>query len=165
MPDADSPTLDTILELCAKTTPDKPWYPAAYVKATGVSRDQIDPLLDELRMAGLVRLTDWVPEHGQGYVATPAGEEIARSPRKLARLRKGKVPTYQPLELTASPASEAGVTTWDRGETIRNALLYPARPRVAMALLTINVLWFGLGFGLAMQQGVALDYLSGFSNN
>lgn len=164
MSDSDAPTLDSILGLCAAATPD-PWYPSAYSKTSGVARAQLDPLLDELRMAGLIRLTDWVPEYGQGYVLTLAGEQIAKSPRKLARLRKGKLPARGPVELTASPASDREITSWDRGEAIRSALLFPAPPRVAMALLTLNVLWFGIGFGLAMQHGVAGDYLWGFSDN
>ncbi len=75
--------LESILRLCAAKAPD-PWYPSGYAKETGTPRDSLDPYLDQLRMAGLVRLTDWVSGHGQGYALTPAGEDVLKNPRQLA---------------------------------------------------------------------------------
>src|SRR5262249_18771414 len=133
-----------------------PWYPSAYAKSVGVARDSLHPHLDELRMAGLIRLTEWVPEHGQGYVLTPAGEDVVRSPRKLARLRKGKVPTAaEPIDAAVEAPSP-----WDRGDAVRNALLYPVRPRVTRALLSLNFAVFAVGFVLAIRQGEAAEFLA-----
>src|SRR5688572_27227476 len=91
MNDPSVPPLEAILRFCQKSAP-SPWYPAAFVRETGFARDQLDPLLNEMRVNGLIRLTDWVPENGQGYVLTPAGEEAMRNPRLLNRLRAGQVP-------------------------------------------------------------------------
>src|SRR5713226_10085732 len=81
--------LETILRQCAEAAP-SPWYPSEYARTNGIHRDSLDPYLDQLRMAGLVHLTDWVPGHGQGYALTPAGEDVLKNPRQLARLLAGK---------------------------------------------------------------------------
>src|SRR5437762_8953232 len=51
----------------------------------GVSKSRLDGPVDELRIAGLIERTDWHPSCGQGYQLTPAGEEIASTPRLLDR--------------------------------------------------------------------------------
>ena len=53
----ESPSLEQILRLCAESAP-RPWYPSAYARDRGVSRDSLDGPLDRLRLAGLVELTD-----------------------------------------------------------------------------------------------------------
>jgi DNA-binding IscR family transcriptional regulator len=88
MPESSVHPLESILRLCAAAAPE-PWYPSAYAKETNTPRDTLDPYLDQLRMAGLVHLTDWVPGHGQGYALTPAGEDVLKDPRQLARLLAG----------------------------------------------------------------------------
>src|SRR4051794_40754510 len=50
---------ETILLECAAVAPN-PWYPKDYAEAHGVHRDSLDPHLDELRLGGLIHLTDWV---------------------------------------------------------------------------------------------------------
>ena len=57
MPESSLNPLESILRLCAAKAPD-PWYPSTYAKETGTPRDSLDPYLDQLRMAGLVRLTE-----------------------------------------------------------------------------------------------------------
>ncbi len=68
--------LELILQLCGAAAP-SPWYPSTYAKAAGISRESIDPHLDRLRLAGLIRLTDWMPGTGQGYVLSSEGGKIA----------------------------------------------------------------------------------------
>jgi membrane associated rhomboid family serine protease len=159
MTDSDPHPLETILRQCHQAQPN-PWYPSAYAKASGVARDSLDPHLDELRMAGLIRLTEWVPEHGQGYVLTEAGEQVLHSRRQLARLRKGTVPNAA----AAGPQlpEEPGSSPWDRGDAVRAAFHSPVRPRVALALLYVNLVWFAVGFVLAAQKGMGGEYLSLF---
>ena len=72
--------LEIILRDCAEAAP-QPWYPAAYVQATGVPRDALDSSLDQLRLGGLVRLTDWVKDQGRESCAD------ARGARGLAETR------------------------------------------------------------------------------
>src|SRR5690348_12053845 len=108
-----SDRLETILLQCAHAAPE-PWYPSQYAQANGMSRDDLDPFLDQLRMAGLVRLTDWVQGKGQGYALTPDGERVLQSPRELARVRAGKVPHFSQSSATDHP-DERSMTAFDRG--------------------------------------------------
>ncbi|HZT80377.1 MAG TPA: hypothetical protein VFA26_09150, partial [Gemmataceae bacterium] len=86
-PAADSP--ETILRQCAAAAPE-PWYPRDYAAAAGIDRDRLDPSLDALRLAGLIRLTDWVRGKGQGYALTPDGARLLNDPRGLARALDGR---------------------------------------------------------------------------
>jgi membrane associated rhomboid family serine protease len=151
--------LEAILRMCAGATPN-PWYPSLYVQATGTPREQLDPLLDQLRMGGLIRLTDWVEGTGQGYVLTPGGAEVLDNPRYLNRLRAGDL-----ARRLASPPADLRRrqgTAWDRGEAAREALLGRSAPVVTYALIAINVFVFLAGYWLASARGVSTsDYLSG----
>src|SRR5690348_10359547 len=138
------PTPDTLLRLCAGTAP-APWYPSRYAKATGTARDALDEPLNLLRVAGLVRLTDWEPGVGQGYALTDAGRAVLDSPRVLARLRDG-----DPLLVVRAPSPaarpDARPSAWDRGEAVRNALLSSSRyAPVNTLLIAIQVLVFAAG--------------------
>src|SRR5262249_18522428 len=143
----DSP--ETILRQCAAAEPD-PWYPSAYVQATGIPREQLDPYLDQLRMAGLIHLTDWVQAQGQGYALTPAGKRVLQSPRELARLRTGELGDYRHVDV--SPAEDRPMTAFERGEEIRAEFLHPSPPVVSYTLIAINVLWFLWGIAIALQH-------------
>src|SRR5262245_14269736 len=83
-------SLETILRQVEASAPE-PWYPKLYAETTGVPRDSLDPPLEKLRMAGLIRLTEWVKDRGQGYVLTPEGIQALKSERELARLRDGRI--------------------------------------------------------------------------
>ena len=135
MPDPALHPLELILRQCAQKAPD-PWYPGDYAKETGMARDSLDPFLDQLRLGGLTRLTDWVSGHGQGYALTPAGEEILRNPRQLARLLSGK---WSPPVVREQRGTTTASSPWQRGETVRAALLYPVQPVVTFVLIAINV--------------------------
>jgi membrane associated rhomboid family serine protease len=159
MADASPELLEIILRECAAARP-QPWYPGDYARATGVARDALDPPLDQLRLAGLVRLTDWVQGKGQGYAITPAGEEVLGRPRLVGRLREGDVPAPK-KEAPEGPASrEARPPGWERAKAIKAALTEPAAPVVTRALIIANVIVFAAGMALAQQDGVMSEYLA-----
>lgn len=153
--------LELILRRCAEAAP-APWYPSAFARERGISRDSLDPHLDQLRLGGLIRLTDWVQGHGQGYALTPEGAEVVQNPRLLARLKDGRLPLgTNGLAARQSPA-EGTPAFGDRAEAVRTALLEPSIPRVTLALLFINILWFFVGLGLAVHEGLPANlYLWG----
>lgn len=161
MSDVASPTAEVILRLCAETAPE-PWYPSLYAHSSGVTRDSLDPVLDELRMGGLIRLTDWVQGSGQGYAMTPEGARVLDSPRELTRLREGKfVPRAEPAA-TMTPARRGRVTVFERGEATRAALLYHVVPVVTRILIVLNCLVFLAGATVAYKDHVSLSaYLYG----
>jgi membrane associated rhomboid family serine protease len=144
MPESSVHPLESILRLCAAAAPN-PWYPSAYAKETNTARDDLDPYLDQLRMAGLVHLTDWVPGLGQGYALTPAGEDVLKNPRQLARLLAGKWSLRVVRDDRPQPRSAP--SPWERGEAVREALMHPSAPVVTFALVAINVVIFLLKLG------------------
>ncbi|HEV2949067.1 MAG TPA: rhomboid family intramembrane serine protease [Gemmataceae bacterium] len=144
MPESSVHPLESILRLCAAAAPE-PWYPSAYAKETNTPRDTLDPYLDQLRMAGLVHLTDWVPGHGQGYALTPAGEDVLKDPRQLARLLAGKWSLR--VVRDDRPQARAAPSPWERGEAVREALMYPVQPVVTFTLIAVNVIIFLIRYG------------------
>ncbi len=155
--------LEAILRRCAEAAP-QPWYPSLYAEQSGTARDTLDPYLDQLRMAGLVHLTDWVQGRGQGYALTPQGQEVLHNPRYLARLvANGEVPRLEHLE--PRPPVEAWQPIHERREAIREALLGPHFPAVTYALIFLNVLWFLAGLAICARRNIPTDaYLSGAIN-
>ena len=128
----------------------------------GISRDSLDPHLDELRLGGLIHLTDWVQGHGQGYALTPEGVEVVQNPRLLARLKDGRLPLNRNGAAAQEPPAEPAPLHWERGEAARAALLTPSVPRVTFALLFINIVWFLVGLALAVQANLPANlYLFG----
>lgn len=159
MTDAAGDMLEQILRQCQSSAP-QPWYPKHYAETAGVPRDSLDAPLERLRMAGLIRLTDWVQGNGQGYALTPDGARALESPRELARLRDGRLPPRRDAIQTAP--RPRGETAYERGEAIRNALIDPISPYVTKALLAANILVFVAGLALATQRGVPANlYLWG----
>jgi membrane associated rhomboid family serine protease len=132
--------LETILRQCSEAAPG-PWYPSEYARTKGIARDDLDPHLDQLRMAGLIHLTDWVQGHGQGYALTPDGQYVLESPRELAKLRAGKINRAREVQQPSGTA-DRGTTAFERGEEIRYAFLHPSPPVVSLTLIFLNVAWF-----------------------
>src|SRR5436190_23881490 len=93
------------LQACAGP---EPLYPVTYSQSTGLDRAVLDAALDRLRMAGLVRLTEWVKGKGQGYTLTPDGVMVLERPGLLSRAPQA-APPPPPTRTSAS-------TTWQRGE-------------------------------------------------
>lgn len=154
--------LEMILLECAQADPD-PWYPSAYVQRTGTSRDKLDPDLEQLRMAGLIHLTDWVQGSGQGYALTPEGLKIVQNPRLLAQLRTGRLPlrSIQPLPAQAEMEPVPG---WERGRAALEALENPSTPICTYLLILANVGVFLAGMALAQRDHIPLNrFLAGES--
>src|SRR5262249_51632396 len=121
--------LEAVLLECAQRAP-APLYAAEYADTMRIPRSQLDDALDRLRLAGLVRLTDWVQGRGQAYVLTPQGAEVTSAPRLLADVRRNGVaaaPVPAPLR---AEVAEKRTSAWDRGEAVRKVLLEPGRPVV-----------------------------------
>jgi rhomboid protease GluP len=153
MTDPAKDPLATILRLCEEAAP-SPWYPKTYAETTGILRDSLDPHLDQLRMGGLIHLTDWVQGQGQGYALTPEGAQVLHSPRALARLQAGKLlPRPDGVEASLSAVSRPA-TAFERGEVVRGALLHPSPPVVTYVLLFANLLVFLYGLVLALQKNI-----------
>jgi membrane associated rhomboid family serine protease len=158
--------LEAILRFCAEAAPN-PWYPSTFSEVSGIPREQLDPLLDELRLGGLIRLTDWVQGRGQGYALTPAGTAVVENPRLLEKLRANGAPR-QPVSLrpaAARPARPGDMQTWDRGEMVREVFLNPTRPTVTLSLMFVNIMVFLAGVVLAIQRQVPWEwFLTGKSD-
>jgi membrane associated rhomboid family serine protease len=147
--------LEIILRECAGARPG-PWYPSDFARATGVPRDALDAGLDQLRLGGLVRLTDWVQGKGQGYALTVAGEKVLEKPRLVDRLRAGVVPRAETPRLREQEQRAPG---WERARAVHDALISPSRPTATLGLIAANVLVFVVGLALAQQRGVLREYV------
>jgi membrane associated rhomboid family serine protease len=149
-----------IIRQIAEAAPN-PWYPSVFYRTSGTARDSLDPYLDQLRLGGLIQLTDWVSDTGQGYVMTAAGSQVVQSPRLLAGLEGGKVPLVrtEPVRDPATPV--AASSSWERGEAIRAAILTPTRPVATYVLLFANIGWFLAGAVLAARFDRLSLYLQG----
>src|SRR5262245_61943467 len=141
-----------------------PWYPRVYAESRGAPRDALDGPLERLRMLGLVELTEWVQNNGQGYRITAAGKQVLYNPRLMAQLQAGKLVPAQPAP---EPAPEENwgnrdATSLERNEAIRAGLLSKARPVVTLVLIFLNVAMFLFGLGLALKEHIPIaDAASG----
>src|SRR5262249_45353688 len=154
----------TILRQCQAAEPE-PWYPKLYAESCGVLRDSLDAPLEKLRMANLIRLTEWVQGRGQGYQLTPEGRHTLSNGRELAKVRDGKLPA-RPEPVQPAPREFRGDTAWDRGEQIREAFLNPPAPIVSRAILFGYIAVFLAGLYLAQKENLpANEYLAGVPNN
>ncbi len=140
----DIQLLTEVLVACTKTFPD-PLYPSDFVHHTGVDRVQLDRALDELRLRGLITLTDWKEGRGQGYLPTEDGFHALHQPQRPASFE-----TRQPRRNASEEESE-----WDKGERIRDVFLAPKPARLTTLLITLTVLWFLYGWQLADAHGIS----------
>jgi len=156
------PTHEALLRICGEAEP-SPWYPRDYAKMTEIPRPALDALLSEMRVNGLIRLTEWQKGTGQGYEVTEFGDELLKNPTALAQLRLGFTPT--PIRTPEQPPAEQAdgtPTVWERGEIARKALHEPARPRLVPILILVNVLMFGVGIFFALRGDISVrSYLVG----
>jgi rhomboid protease GluP len=151
--------LEAILYQCAQAAP-RPWYPRQYAESIGIQRDTLDPFLERLRLSGLISLTPWEKDLGQGYTLTAEGKRVLYNPHLLARLRDGTLPVAPPREETQANLRDAPSSTYGRGELVREAMVSRAPPVMTYTLIGINILVFLAGLGLALSRKVpAQDYL------
>ena len=142
---------ETLLRQCLAADPN-PWYPKDYAEANGLDRESLYAPLNDLRLAGLVQLTDWVAGKGQGYVVTMLGRDVLSDPAALAQLRDGMPVTGPPA--APAPAASSATTAFDIGEAARRAFFTPGQVRVVPMLIFINVLAFGASLAVAARSGV-----------
>ncbi len=144
---------EILLRECGRHKP-APVYPGELARAIGRSRETLEAAFDYLRTRGLVCMTDWVQDHGRGFIITPDGEVVLRSPDLLDRLRTEAI-YPQPVTLSP-PGTQAAEETRpeDRAADIRNALLYPPRPLITYLLLCAILAVFLYGLNLAIQEKV-----------
>lgn len=150
MPPVDDKFLLQLLQACAERAP-APLYPKQYAEEQKLARDVVDEGFDELRRRGLIALTDWVKDLGQGRALTDAGAEA---------LRRGKLTPAEAVVRAPAPAESFGA--YERGEIVRQAILNPGRPYIAYTLLAVNIAVFLYGAFYAWNTGLGLsEYLLG----
>ncbi|HEY2784129.1 MAG TPA: rhomboid family intramembrane serine protease, partial [Fimbriiglobus sp.] len=133
----------------------KTWFPAEYATETDCPRADLNAPLNELRLAGYVEVIDWVRGRGQGYGLTAAGRKALNLP--------GPIVLDQPKP-RATEANPSRLTPLERGDIARTALFAPRTALVTPVLVTLIVLWFLAGLGLAIRDGGgASAYLRGAS--
>jgi rhomboid protease GluP len=141
-----------LLQVCADVAP-APLYPAQFARERNLDREQLDRGLDELRRRGLVMLTDWVKDRGQGCALTEAGKGALRT----RRLAASPVVTDN-SEFAVDDATEA----FGRGEIVRRAIFKPLTAWVTRGLLIANIAYFLFGALYAAHRGWdAGEYLTG----
>jgi len=131
-----SPSPDDVLQWIRSAGP-APWFPSAHARLTGVKRDDLDEPLNELRLAGLVRVATWARGIGQGYVLTPEGETASGAP------------------IPAAPAAQKAPTPIAT-EPVLGDLSDDPPPIVTPMLVVANLLWFFVGTVVALRIGVPI---------
>ncbi|MBX7104051.1 MAG: rhomboid family intramembrane serine protease [Gemmataceae bacterium] len=134
-PNPSHAVLIDLLRAIAAADPN-PWYPAQHVERTGLPRDAIDEPLALLRVQGFVRLTDWQPGTGQGYVLTMEGR----------RAVSGRAPIVE----SGAPPARPAMTT----RPIRNS----SDAVITRLLIAAQVGVFLLGLAQFMQRGGDLSH-------
>lgn len=155
MSDSAADLREMALRACAASSP-TPWYPKHHAAERKVDREAYYGPLNDLRAAGLVELTEWVPGAGQGYVITALGREVLADPIFLSQLRDG------PRVAPPTPnRSEPDVSTpLARGDSARDAFYFPTQARIVPLLILVNLIAFGAAFVLATRGGIpAMKFL------
>src|SRR5215207_5514713 len=140
-PGPPDPTPASVLLAIAAT--DGSWFPSRYAAEAHIARERLDDPLAELRLAGLVRVAEWVRGVGQGYALTPEGKATAADPAALGRLKQA--PRAAPEQPKLAPGTAEGATGTDEADgedDARETELVLNPPIVVPVLLMANVLWF-----------------------
>jgi membrane associated rhomboid family serine protease len=161
-PAPPAPTAESLLRALAAA--EGSWFPSRFAAEAGIPRDSLDEPLTELRLAGLVRVAEWVKGAGQGYVLTSEGQAAAKNPGQLERWRQAQraapaeAPPADPREEDL-PLIGAGEREAEAGSPA-GADLALRPPLVVPALLMANVLWFficavvGIKWGLTPSRSI-----------
>jgi rhomboid protease GluP len=144
------PTAADVLSWCAAAGPTG-WFPAVHAQTTGTPRDQLYEPTNDLVRLGMIEGFDWVRGRGQGFVLTELGRQKVGTPLIINTVA---TPPQRPL----------GLTTIERGDRARKALLEPDPAVVAPVLVVAISFWFLIGFFLSMNQGTSTAYL-GFGDS
>ena len=141
---AGPPTPATVLAWVAAAH-GKVWFPSQHSADTNIDRDALDVPLNALRLAGLLRVEDWVRGVGQGFLLTPEGK---------AALATGKGIPDSSFEPT-TPGPPAIPDDPPAPSTLSLAL-DPRPPIVVPILFVLNLLWFFAGIVLVLRAGQPL---------
>jgi rhomboid protease GluP len=145
----DNEFLLKLMQACADRAPE-PLYPARYASENNLDRDQLDVALDELRKRGLIQLTDWVKDLGQGRALTDAGKEALET----GNLRVAPTPV--------APAASESLSSYQRGELVRGALFDAKVAYASWTIVALNVAYFLFGAAYTQYHGLPThDYLLG----
>ena len=148
---------ETILRQCMAHSP-KPWYPKLFAAESGVDRDALYAPLNDLRLANLIELTDWLANSGQGYILTAHGRDLCGDANFLAQV--GKTPA--PRATAETPVVREPLNRFERGEAARQAFFFQQPTRVVPILIVLNVVIFMATFAVALYDGVdPVRFLSG----
>lgn len=149
-PAAPSPTPASVLAAIAAA--EGPWFPSRYAAEAGVARDLLDEPLSELRLAGLVRVEEWVRGAGQGYTITPEGKVAVGDPAALVWIKR---PAGDPSTAPTAPAPALGAADEEpRDPETRDDELAINPPLVVPVLLVANALWFFVCAVYAIRWGL-----------
>src|SRR6476620_3289870 len=118
---------ETVLRECLAADPN-PWYPREYADKVGIDREGLYGPLNDLRVANLVQLTDWVKGKGQGYLITRLGREVLSDPAFLAQLRPGR-PGSSAGRRPGGPSSSPGSPESSRPSSSPTSWRSPGRSR------------------------------------
>jgi rhomboid protease GluP len=147
-----TPLRELILRQCLAATP-KPWYPSHYANENGSDVEKLYAPLNDLRVAQLVELTEWIPNTGQGYLITNLGKEALDDSLFLAQLRSDK-PLRRPEPPKPVENNPATETRFERGEAARKAALFDeVKTPVVYSLIALNVAVFLIGLVLSIIHG------------
>jgi membrane associated rhomboid family serine protease len=152
-PRSSNPAVLTDVLKAVASADGKAWFPADFAARSGTPRTELTGPLNDLRMAGLIEVVDWVRGRGQGYALTAEG-------RKALHL-SGPV-TLDAPKLRAIETNPGRMTPFERGEQARAALFSPRPALVTPVVVVVIALWFLTGLGLAMRDKTgSADYLRG----
>jgi membrane associated rhomboid family serine protease len=152
MPDEPTTNIrETLLRQILATEPGA-WYLKDHSDTAGIDPETLYGPLNDLRVASLVQLTEWVQGKGQGYIITPLGKEVLNDPVFLNELRDGRITQAAPAPEKASDRPIA--TRFDLGEAARRAFFYGAPVRVVPILIIANLVMFTVSFAVAYRTGV-----------
>ena len=158
MTESVNPTLrETVLRQCLAADP-TPWYPKEYSRSNQVDRESLYAPLNDLRIANLVQLSEWIEGKGQGYTITPLGKEVLSDPLFLAQLRDGAVCPDQLSRLHVPKARRDS----SAARPLAPPTTVPGARRVTPILIGLNLLAFAASFAVAVRMGVTpLHFLRG----
>lgn len=155
----ESSLRETLLRSISESGSD-PWYARKYADKNGLDIEQLYSPLNDLRLADLIKLTEWIAGSGQGYVITDRGRDVLADPVFLAHLQKG-ISRTAPLiaEKVESQAPSSGstgyaVTTLERGDAARDVVYGINSTPMVYALLAANILGFFISLVFAVRDSV-----------
>jgi membrane associated rhomboid family serine protease len=146
------PTVESVLRAIAAAN--GPWFPSRYAAEAGVPRDSLDEPLAELRLAGLVRVAEWVRGVGQGYELTAEGKAAAADPARERLQRAVRAASTEVRPVRGEPVEPERASSAEPAGAPREEELAFNPPVVVPALLIANALWFFVCAVVSIRWGL-----------